>query len=294
VCVTTIRGTNPDVVVPVRGGVHWSVEDISDMGVKAMQRPLQSKYQIIIFEGAELAITAIPALLKIIEEPPTKTIFIVTGEANVSELDTIYSRCVTVHLAALSREALVATLVSEGASTADAELAADAANGDLRRARVLMRDDDVARRVALWRGVPDEVNGELSVSMATVRTLLAAIDEALAPLITVQDEEYQQLVTRAKAMGLRPEMSKKEADVVHKREQRKFRDEEFRFGLAALTGVYRERLHSSVESDDSLSRARVATSSRAIDAVAQAHRRLDTNLDYEALLADLVMELASL
>jgi hypothetical protein len=67
-----------------------------------------------------------------------------------------------------------------------------------------------------------------------------------------------------------------------------------RFGLSALTDVYRERLVENLEAGaegDSRSEYRVGASLRAIEAVAEANRRLETNLDESLLLHDLMFSL---
>ena len=64
----------------------------------------------------------------------------------------------------LSEEDLESILVREGAALDAARRAAQAANGNLRRARVLVRDVDLARRIAHWRSVPERLTGTLAAS----------------------------------------------------------------------------------------------------------------------------------
>jgi DNA polymerase III subunit delta' len=293
-CVTGLRDSNADIITATRTGVSWSVDDLREIDRRARQRPLSVPHEIIIMHDVQLAIGSIAALLKTIEEPAPRAIFILTGEAHVPELTTIYSRCVEVALAPLSNEALVEMLVRDGASRDVADIAARAANGDIRRAKVLTNDPEVLTRLELWRSLPQHLDGSLHAAMRVVHELEESLKEALAPLKAIQEEEYQAMTAMAKAMGQRATLSKKEAEVIHRREQRKFVNEEVKFGLATLTSVYRARLHDVVQGDDALSQRQTAASLTALDALAVAHGRLATTLDMSLLLSDLVIELASL
>ena len=69
--------------------------------------------------------------MKTLEEPPASTIFIVLADQVTPELVTIASRCVRIVFAALSNEAVAARLVESGIDPSTAEIAAQAAEGNL-------------------------------------------------------------------------------------------------------------------------------------------------------------------
>ena len=297
-CRLVLTEQDPDVHFAERSGVAWRVEEIREAERVSRRRPLGSGYQIVVLEDVELSTAAsasAPALLKSLEEPLTRTIFLLSAEELTSDLDTIVSRCVEVRLGALGVGDLEAILVREGADAEVARRAARAASGNLRRARVLVRDAELATRVETWRSVPARLTGTPAASAVLAREITAALDEAVAPLAQLQDEEMERRTNDARAMGQRSVANRREIEAQFKREQRRFRLDELRFGLSALTGVYRERLLESLELDatgDTRERQRVGASLRAIDAVAEANRRLSTNVDETLLLNDLLLTLS--
>jgi DNA polymerase III subunit delta' len=293
-CVQSLRGSNADIVTAQRGGPRWSIGEIIEIDKAARLFPLSASHEIIIMHDAHLAAGNTAALLKTLEEPAARTIFILTGESNVPELSTIYSRCVEVALAPTPKEVIVELLVRDGVTQDLAEIVAHAAHGDVRRAKVLVNDPELFARLKLWRTLPQHLDGSLHAAMRVVHEIEESLEEALAPLKAMQEEEYQAMSAMAKAMGQRGNFSKSEMTVMHRREQRKFVNEEVKFGLATLTSVYRARLHEVVQGDDALSQRQTAASLTALDALAVAHGRLATTLDMSLLLSDLVIELASL
>ncbi len=298
VCRLVLSEQDPDVHFAERSGVAWRVEEIREAERVSRRRPLGPGYQIVVLEDVELTTSAsasAPALLKSLEEPPARTIFLLSAEELTPALDTIVSRCVEVRLSALAEEDLESILVQEGATLEVARQAARASNGNLRRARVLARDADLVTRVETWRSVPARLTGTPAASAALAREIVAALDEAVTPLALLQDEEMDRRASDAREMGLRTVANRREIEAQFKREQRRFRLDELRFGLSALTGVYRERLIESLEtsaSGDARAEARLGASLRAIDTVAEANRRLATNVDESLLLNDLLLSLS--
>src|SRR5205807_6596035 len=113
-------------------------------------------------------------LLKVIEEPPESTVFVVLADQIPPELETISSRCVRIDFRAIGREQLVDTLVTEGVDRPRAEEAADAAGGRLDRARLLASDPDLAARRQAWHDVPHRLDGT-GAAVAAVAAELAAL-----------------------------------------------------------------------------------------------------------------------
>lgn len=82
-------------------------------------------------------------LLKIIEEPPARTLFILVSEEDDKLLPTITSRCQHIRIPAISSEDLSAHLVnSAGMDPVKASEIAAIANGNMVRAMELAREDD--------------------------------------------------------------------------------------------------------------------------------------------------------
>ncbi len=298
ICRLVLSEQDPDVHFAERSGVSWRIEEIREAERVSRRRPLGAGYQIVVLEDIELTTTgasvSAPALLKSLEEPPPRTIFLLSAEELPDALDTVASRCVDVKLRALSETDLRTILESEGASAEVARDAAAAATGNLRRARVLVRDSELATRMSSWRSVPERLTGTPAASSRVAKEIAESLDEAIAPLQRLQEEELERRASDAREMGLRSAGNRRDIDAQFKREQRRFRLDELRFGFSALTGVYRERLRENLEASaegDIKSERRVGSSLRAIDVVAEANGRLTTNVDETLLLHDLMLSL---
>lgn len=304
-CRKVVAGVDPDVHVAERAGVSWRVDDLREIDRISRRRPLGGGYQVMIVNDIELTVSgaspSAPALLKSLEEPPTRTIFLLTADEVPDALDTIVSRCVEIKFQAMSEADLEEVLTREGATRESAATAARSAGGNLARARVLVRDPGLGERLDTWRSVPDRLRGTAAGATQIAIDIASAIDAAMAPLEAIHVEDLTRRTQEAKDVGLRSVGNRKEIDAQFKREERRFRLEELRFGLSVLTGVYRDRMVAALieveESDDAVeSRAsyRVASSMRALDILIETNERLSTNIDESLLLADLMLSLARL
>jgi DNA polymerase-3 subunit delta' len=104
------------------------------------------------------------ALLKILEEPPARTLFLVLAHSGRGMPATIRSRCQTLSVRPLSREEVLEALDALGAleavSESDRKLVGELADGSVRRAIVILRADglDLYRRfieLASGKSEPD-------------------------------------------------------------------------------------------------------------------------------------------
>lgn len=303
-CRKVLHGVDPDVHVADRAGVTWRVDDLRELDRISRRRPLGAGYQIMVVRDIELTVAgaapSAPALLKSLEEPPTRTIFLLSAAELPETLDTIVSRCVSITFQAMSESDLTRVLVREGASAEVAATAARSAGGNLARARILVRDPGLGERLATWRSVPEVLTGTAAGATTLAFDLTAAIDAAMAPLSAWHAEDLARRTREAKEVGLRSLGNRKEIEAQFKREERRFRLEELRFGISVLTGVYRDRMVAALtevrETGESEGRARhrVAASLEAIDLLVAANERLSTNIDEALLITDLMLSLARL
>jgi len=298
-CRLVLSGNDPDVTIVERAGLAWRVAEIREAERVGRRRPLGDSWQVVVLEDVDLTTTgATPsaaALLKSLEEPPARTIYLLTTEAWTPALETIASRCAIVTLRSMSEGDLARVLESDGVDHQTARSAAAAANGNLRRARVLVRDVDLAERVERWCAVPDRLNGTPARASEVAREIVGALDGASAPLVGIQDEEMARRAEEARSVGQRALTNRRELEAGFKREQRRMRTDDLRFGLAALTHVYRARvLDDLASSGDARASARLDASLRAVDAIAETNRRLALNVDETLLLTDLMLTLSGL
>ncbi len=297
-CRRVLEGADPDVHWAERAGLAWRVDEIREAERVARRRPLGGGYQIVVLEDVELAVAgaspSAPALLKSLEEPPTRTVFLLGASELPPGLDTVVSRCVLVRLVAPTDADIEERLRAEGVPADAARAAANAALGSLERARVLAGDPALAARLAWWRAVPDRLGGTPAVASALAREAGERLDEAMAPLERSLVESAIREREEAGQFGGRA-TTRREFEAHARREQRRFRVDELTLGLSTMTAVYRERLARDLEaSRDGDARAdhRVIGTLRSIDALLEAQRRLTTTLDEGLLLHDLLFALS--
>ena len=164
------------------------------------------------------------------------------------DLVTIASRCVRIDVCPIPDTAIVERLVSEGITLQAAQGAARAAAGDLRRARVLATDPAVATRHACWHETPSFLDGTGLAATTRTGELMMLIDQAAGPLQDRHRAEIAELQARIDQYGERGS-GRKQTEDQHKRELRRHRMDELRFGLATLARCYRDRLVEEPRSD---------------------------------------------
>ena len=237
-----VEAKHPDVVIVRPEGATLRVGEAEQIIAAGLRSPMESTRKVILVRGIDaIEEAATGKLLKVIEEPPASAVFVLLAEEVPPELVTIASRCVTVEFASLSIGQLETALLQRGVAADRALAAATAAGGDFDRATLLAADDGLAARAELWRRVPDRLDGTGSTVVEIVNEVRAGMDGAQEPLVARHQLELTQLEERVEQLG---ERGSGRADLIarHKREIRRLRVDELRFGLATLARVYRDRL----------------------------------------------------
>jgi DNA polymerase III subunit delta' len=274
-CRRVLAGVHPDVLLVERSGPSITVDQAREVRRLAMRSPNEGARKILLLTDFHLVREAASVLLKVLEEPPPSTVFVILAEQVSPELVTIASRCVRIDFGPLTPEQVTAALVGEGVDPAVAVEVAAASSGRLDRARLLAGDPGFAARRDAWRAVPGRLDGTGAAVAVVASDLAALLGEAgVATLEARQAAELAELDERVKRTGERGAGRKVLAER-HKRELRRLRHDELRFGLATLAGVYRDALAAG-EGDDRANIAAVA----AIQAAAESMIRNPT----EALL----------
>src|SRR5947208_13420599 len=118
VCERVLRGVHPDVVIVERSGPYITVDQAREIVRLAMRSPNEGHRKVLVLTDFHLVKEAAPTLLKVIEEPPESTVFVVLADHIPPELVTIASRCVRVDFQPLVRQRLVDALVADGVDRA--------------------------------------------------------------------------------------------------------------------------------------------------------------------------------
>jgi DNA polymerase-3 subunit delta' len=173
----------------------------------------------VIREADRLSPAAADTLLKVLEEPPIDTTFLLMS-ARAHELpDTIWSRCHVVTFTALPESFLVEQLVREGVSDVGARLAARLTGGNLGRARrMAVSEDGLAFRDAAQRAVRLASEGPagsleaasvvLEAAAAYRKGLKSELDRELAPFLDERgrpEEAYRAAIKRIEVRFQRKE-----------------------------------------------------------------------------------------
>jgi DNA polymerase III subunit delta' len=259
---------------PEEGSARWIVQ-------RAPLSPVDATRSVWVLPDFHLVVGAAPVLLKTIEEPPAHVVFVVIADEVTPELVTIASRCVRVDFHAVSRDDILATLLAEGADADAAAAAAAGALGSIDRARLLVADERLGLRRETWASVPRRLDGTGAVAAELVRELTAVLEDAGAPLVARHHVELDDLAARVAVTGERGS-GRRELEARHRREIRRLRTDELRFGFTVMAEEYRELLSSG---------AAAGRAVEALAAVTDASEALDRNPNETLLLQALLVRL---
>jgi DNA polymerase-3 subunit delta' len=118
------------------------VDEAQNILRKLSLKSYEGGYKVMVIWMAERMNTAASnKLLKLIEEPPDKTIFLLLCQDEEQIIQTIKSRCQILHFPPLAEEAIVAGLIDKGATTEEAMRIAHEANGNFNKALDLFHND---------------------------------------------------------------------------------------------------------------------------------------------------------
>ncbi|HEY0888776.1 MAG TPA: DNA polymerase III subunit delta' [Nocardioides sp.] len=188
-CHTVLNGSHADVTVVRTEKLSIGVKEVRDLVRSSALAPAGGRWQVLIVEDADrLTEQAANALLKAIEEPTERTVWMLCAPTVEDALPTIRSRCRLVTLATPSTAEVAAFLESrDGVDPALASLAARASQGHIGRARALARDAATrARREEIVR---------LPARLRTLKDCLLAAQR----LAEVTKEEADALTTELDA-----------------------------------------------------------------------------------------------
>ncbi|MGH3728404.1 MAG: DNA polymerase III subunit delta' [Micromonosporaceae bacterium] len=204
-CHTALGGTHADVRFVVPDGLSISVSEMRALVLRAAGTPTQGRWQVLLVEDADrLTEQAGNALLKAVEEPPPRTVFLLcTPSTHPDDISvTIRSRCRVVTLRQPSAEAVAQVLsVRDGVAAETAQWAAAAAQGHVGRARRLARDPQARATREAVLGIPRRLSGIGACFDAAQALIEAAEAEAAAVTVERAEREKDELKTALGAGG---------------------------------------------------------------------------------------------
>jgi len=184
-CHTVLEGTHPDVTVMRPAGLNYLVDDIRGLVRSSALSPSGGRWQVVVIEdvdrleGPDQAWRAANALLKAIEEPSPRTVWILCAPSLEDVLPTIRSRCRQVGLVTPPAAAVAEVLIRrDGIDPALAAFAARAAQSHVGRARRLARDEASRLRRAEVLQIPTQLAGVGACLIAAANLVETASEEA--------------------------------------------------------------------------------------------------------------------
>ncbi len=298
-CHTALDGTHADVTIVATEGLSIKVEDTRALVQEAALRPSVGSWRVLIIEDADrLTERAADALLKALEEPTPRTVWMLCAPSLEDVIVTIRSRSRHVRLRTPPVEAVAGLLTRrDGVDPSMARYAARAAQSHVGLARRLARDEGARIRRRDVISLPGKI-----------RTIGDAIGAA-ADLATITDEESTAASTERDAAQRARLMETLGADPAartqppHVRSQlsaleKEQRTRATRFGrdmvdrsLVDLLSIHRDalvlRLGAKVDlvNQDSIDLVRSLASShsaeqllQAMDAIGEARERINSNV----------------
>jgi DNA polymerase-3 subunit delta' len=203
-CATVLAGTHPDVTFVSTEGVVIRVDTVRPLVELAQRAPSQGRWRVIVVEDADrLNETSGNVLLKAIEEPPPRTVWLLCAPSPQDVLVTLRSRSRSVALRVPPVEAVADLLVRrDGIDPGVALVAARAAQSHVGVARRLARDPEArARRSAVLRIAP-RLRGVGDAVLAAAELVETAQADAKAATEERDAAERQALLHALGAEGL--------------------------------------------------------------------------------------------
>ncbi len=195
-CLSTILGNHADVELIKTQSLSIKIDEVRELISRASWAPSIANYRVVVIEDADrLTDSAANALLKVIEEPGFRTIWLLCAPTLTDVLPTIRSRCRHLSLRTPSTRAITNLLIERDrvdAKTAD--FVARASGGHIGRARRLATDANARRNRANILKLPLMIK-DIASAFKSARLL---VDAAKTDAITDVEKKDQNEISKLK------------------------------------------------------------------------------------------------
>jgi DNA polymerase-3 subunit delta' len=159
-CQSAKNGSHPDVEVIRTEGLSIKVEEVRELLTRVAWAPSMGGWRVVVMEDADrLTESAANAMLKAIEEPGTRTVWLLCAPTLHDVLPTIRSRCRHIQLHTPSDAAVAQVLINrDGISPAMAQFAARVSQGHIGRAKYLALNESVRSTRTTIMNLPLQLN----------------------------------------------------------------------------------------------------------------------------------------
>jgi DNA polymerase-3 subunit delta' len=297
-CHTALIGTHADVSSVAAVGAQIRAADMRDTVRKSFTSPANGRWQVILVEDAErLNEQSANAVLKAVEEPASRTVWLLCAPSVEDVLPTIRSRCRHVNLRTPPVEAVADLLIRRDGVEPDlAYAAARATQGHVDNARRLATDERARARRATVLKLPLRL-GDVGGCLRAAQELVDAAAEDSKPLAEEREAKETEELKAALGAAQGGRLPRGTAGVMkeleddQKRRRRRVQRDSLDVALLDLTGFYRDVLAlqlgtrlalANTDAQDALERiARDSTPEatlRRIEAIAACREALDRNV----------------
>ncbi|MGC4947240.1 DNA polymerase III subunit delta' [Streptomyces sp. DT224] len=297
-CHTSLIGTHADVDVIRTDLLSIGVKETRELVRRAQLSPAVGRWQVIVMEDADrLTEGAGNVLLKAVEEPAPRTVWLLCAPSLEDVLPTIRSRCRHLTLRTPPVDAVADVLVRrDGIDPERAAAAARATQGHIGRARRLATDERARARRAAVLKLPlrvEDIGGCLKAAQELIDTATEDAKQA-SEEVDAKETEDMKAALGAAAGGRMPRGTAgvmKDLEDRQKRRKTRTQRDSLDLALTELTGFYRDVLAlqfgsriaiANADAEDALDRvARASTPERTlrrIEAVSACRRALDRNV----------------
>lgn len=258
-CRTALSGAHPDVTLIRTEMLSIGVDEVRELVRRASMSPTLGRHQVLVVEDADrVTERGADALLKAIEEPAPRTVWILCAPTADDVVATIRSRCRLLTLQTPTIDAVAHLLRSRDGIEPDlAADAAHAAQGHVGRARALARSESARdRRRAILR-IPFQL-GDLPACLRAAETLVkTAAEESAAATADLDAKERGDLQEALGfgTKGARPRQANaalKDLEDQQKARAKRLQRDAIDRALTELTGFYRDLLAVQTASGASL------------------------------------------
>jgi DNA polymerase-3 subunit delta' len=257
-CLSTILGTHADVELIKTQSLSIKIDEVRELITRASWAPSVANFRVVVIEDADrLTDSAANALLKVIEEPGLRTIWLLCAPTLTDVLPTIRSRCRHLALRTPSTKAITNLLIErDQIDFKTAEFVARASGGHIGRARRLATDLNVRQSREKILKLPLMIKDVSSAYKAAQFLVDSAKAEAVADAERKDEDEISKLKEAWGSMGSKMVMGGSKALKELEKEQksrstRMVRDYLDR-ALLDIATLYRDTMLVQSKSTDSL------------------------------------------
>lgn len=303
-CLTAKSGAHPDVEILKSEGLSIKIDEIRELLTRTAWAPSMGGWRVVVIEDADrLTESAANALLKAIEEPGLRTVWLLCAPTLHDILPTIRSRCRHIQLHTPSNDEVSKFLIDKHQIAPKmADFAARVSQGHIGRARHLATNEVVRNRRHAILSIPNQLNSVSSAYAAAAKLVELANAESDAISEALDEKEYGELST---ALGKGGGKALKELEKEQKSRATRITRDTLDGALLDLATFYRDVILVQAGHDGSLINSELAeqinkmaanTQSQKtlakMDAIMKARENLQRNgaplLVMEALMCELI------